>query len=326
MVTKTDLDSIAAGIVPGLCEFVIEKIAEAKGEISNALSVMRDDIDQIKKTNVSDTIDQLRLDIESQLVDLTSKSAAITELANLESALTERISLIQATKGERGEAGEKGETGLPGERGEAGQPGERGLPGDKGERGEFGEKGETGPAGQDGKPGEPGRDATQIDIIPAIDQDKSYPRGVYAHHNGGLWRSHTTTDKMRGWDCVVDGVADIDISQGEDPRMITIKLQKSSGALVEKTLNIPIVLDQGTHNLDTTYKQGDGITYGGQFWIAKHDNPDTKSRPGTNNDWRLAIKKGRDGKQGDQGARGERGLDGRNGTDLTRMMPDGSKY
>jgi hypothetical protein len=44
---------------------------------------------------------------------------------------------------------------------------------------------------------------------------------------------------------------------------------------------------------DGAHKAGDTVTYGGSFWIALRD---TKERPENGDDWRLAVKKGRDGK------------------------------
>ncbi|ENK5579374.1 portal protein, partial [Escherichia coli] len=43
------------------------------------------------------------------------------------------------------------------------------------------------PAPQDG------RDATALEILPAIDDQKSFPRGTYATHQGGLWRAYEKT-------------------------------------------------------------------------------------------------------------------------------------
>jgi len=36
---------------------------------------------------------------------------------------------------------------------------------------------------------EDGRDAIDLEILPAIDESKQYPRGTYATHLGGLWKS-----------------------------------------------------------------------------------------------------------------------------------------
>ncbi|EPM8240266.1 phage portal protein, partial [Escherichia coli O26] len=78
------------------------------------------------------------------------------------------------------------------------------------------------PAPQDG------RDATALEIIPAIDDQKSFPRGTYATHQGGLWRAYEKTHGMRGWECLVDGVADIDVSMTGE-RSFTVVVRQSSG-------------------------------------------------------------------------------------------------
>jgi hypothetical protein len=62
----------------------------------------------------------------------------------------------------------------------------------------------------------------------------------------------------------------------------------------KKAFRLPIVIDRGVFKDGTAYRSGDGVTWGGSFWIAQRD---TKSKPDANTgDWRLAVKKGRDGK------------------------------
>lgn len=80
---------------------------------------------------------------------------------------------------------------------------------------------------------------------------------------------------------------------------------------------MPLLLDRGVFKDGSEYEQGDVVTWGGSMWIAQTD---TKAKPGEDTaDWRLSVKKGRDGKAGDPGKPGERGLpgkDGLNGRDL----------
>ncbi|MFL1404191.1 phage portal protein [Marinobacter sp. M1N3S26] len=173
------------------------------------------------------------------------------------------------------------------------------------------------------KDGEPGRDAVDIDILPDIDPEKSYPRGTYATHAGGLWRSHSTTQGMRGWECIVDGVKDIEVTPVDD-RTFKVNVQRSSGDSAGELFSMPIVIDRGVYRPDEDYEKGDGVSFGGSFWIAQKGTPDGK--PGTTDDWRLAVKHGRPGKQGEQGPKGKDGRDGRAGRDLTKMLPDGGKY
>lgn len=69
--------------------------------------------------------------------------------------------------------------------------------------------------------------------------------------------------------------------------------------VVRKELVLPVVLDRGVFKEGEMYSQGDAVTFGGSLWIARKMEPDGK--PGLSDDWRLAVKKGRDGKHGDPG-------------------------
>jgi len=79
----------------------------------------------------------------------------------------------------------------------------------------------------------------------------------------------------------------------------------------------PFVIDRGVYRPGTPYERGDAVTHGGSLWIAQKDDPTGK--PGESEDWRLAVKKGRDGRDGEKGERGaagERGLPGLDGRRL----------
>lgn len=233
-------------------------------------------------------------------------------------------------KGEQGIQGEKGEPGQPGlqgEKGDVGERGEKGEPGPQGEKGEPGEiphaeikqlisdavRGEIPQAkdieamiqsevakriaeielpknGIDGQNGKDGRDALQIEILPEIQPEKSYPRGVFAAHRGGLWRSFQATNGMRGWECIVNGIADAKVDQ-KNERTVVVSLEASNGEIVEKEIHTPTIIYRGQYAIDKTYEQGDSVTNGGSLWIAQSD---TNSKPGTDETWRLAAKRGRD--------------------------------
>ena len=57
----------------------------------------------------------------------------------------------------------------------------------------------------------------------------------------------------------------------------------------------------GLYREDQDYVKGDGVTWDGNYWLARRA---TNVRPGTegedtgSNDWRLAVRKGRKGKDG----------------------------
>lgn len=156
---------------------------------------------------------------------------------------------------------------------------------------------------KDGKDGEPGRDAVDIEILPAIDESKSYARGTYATHKGGLWRSYERTVGLKGWECIVEGVADLRIEQDGDRGFKAIA-ELSSGAAQEKALTIPAMVYRGIFKAGD-FQPGDTVTWGGSLWHCDEPTSDKPGEPGSKG-WRLAVKRGRDGK------------DGLNGKDLTK--------
>jgi hypothetical protein len=85
------------------------------------------------------------------------------------------------------------------------------------------------------------------------------------------------------------GVEDFDLSI--DGRDVTATIKR--GDFVKShTVRIPALLDKGVFKEIADYEQGDGVTWGGSFWIAQKDAPEGK--PGSGPDWRLAVKAGRD--------------------------------
>src|SRR5215467_9963757 len=54
-----------------------------------------------------------------------------------------------------------------------------------------------------------------------------------------------------------------------------------------------IVLDVGVWKDGTTYVAGDGVTFGGSFFIAQTT---TTAKPATSQDWRMAVRAGKDGR------------------------------
>lgn len=150
---------------------------------------------------------------------------------------------------------------------------------------------------QDGKPGQDGtdgRDALQLEILPAIDEQKSYTRGTYAKHAGGLWRAFEQTSGMRGWECIVEGVKELQVDMVD--KRLSVKAVMSSGALAEMVKELPIQIYRGVFKSDDPYHQGDTVTWAGSLW---HCNvTGTKALPGDGSaDWTLAVKKGRDGRE-----------------------------
>jgi integrin beta 3 len=86
---------------------------------------------------------------------------------------------------------------------------------------------------------------------------------------------------------------------------------------------MPIPIDRGRFKAGSQYSRGDEVTFGGNIYRAVKD---TSSKPGEDDDWRVAANRGRDGRDGKDGATGPQGPEGRPGRDLTQLGPDGKKW
>lgn len=239
---------------------------------------------------------------------------AITPIIDKLAALDAKIASIpagpQGEKGIPGDRGEAGPEGIAGKDGAPGLDGKDGAPGPQGDRGEKGDRGPPGPAGEkgadgapgmhgkDGAPGADGRDAIQIEVLPAIDEAKSYPRGTWASFRGGLIRAARNTDPITGalheagWHVVVEGVAAIVVSKSKDERTIEIASALTSGAKAIAEFSIPAMIYREVWR-EGDYDVGDVVTWSGSAW---HCQAKTADKPGTSAAWRLMVKRGADGK------------------------------
>ena len=137
-----------------------------------------------------------------------------------------------------------------------------------------------------------GRDALDLHVLPAINAEKSYPRGTFAKHLGGLWRAFEATDGMRGWECIVEGLVGVDVAQ-EGDRKFVVTATTSSGASTAKEFTVPVMIYRGIYREQTTYDEGDTVTWAGSTWVCRRV---TSDKPGQSDAWGLSVKKGRDGK------------------------------
>lgn len=154
------------------------------------------------------------------------------------------------------------------------------------------------PPARDGLNGEPGRDAMEIQILGALVPGRSYQRGTYAHHAGGIVTATRDTDPgaatldASGWRVMVEGLAAIVVTQKAE-RTFVVACQMTSGRQVLSEFSVPVVIERGVWKADRTYEIGDGVTWDGSYWIAQKA---TGEKPGTSDSWRLAVKRGRDGR------------------------------
>lgn len=267
----------------------------------------------------------LQADLEMLGFDLAAvvKGVIETRFSGIERQLNvalARISELEARPpipgpvGEQGPAGPAGDAGERGERGERGPPGENGPPGDSGapgargqagEKGECGERGERGEKGIDGASGERGLPGEQG--IPGRDgRDGQHGRDGSNGKDGapGL----AGKDGRDGIDGK-DGLGFDDLSvEFDGERTITWRFVRSN-LVREFPIVFPYMLDRGVWK-DGKYYRGDAVTRDGSIWIAQVD---TVGMPGVSSDWRLAVKRGRDGKAGRDGKDGQPGPRGDRG-------------
>jgi len=168
------------------------------------------------------------------------------------------------------------------------------------------------PVAKDGEPGKDGTSVTTEDVAPIIEaavkqavaaielpvaKDGIGLAGAMKDHEGCLVLTLTNGDLVklgrvdgeRGTDGL--GYDDLEVVQ-KDERTFAISFARGDH-VKEYVFSLPVVLDRGVFKEGNEYVPGDGVTCGGSFWIAQKQ---TKLRPGTNDEWRLAVKKGRDGK------------------------------
>lgn len=89
-----------------------------------------------------------------------------------------------------------------------------------------------------------------------------------------------------------DGLGFDDMNLEHDGERKFTFVWEREGKERRKEFTLPVVIDRGVFKEGQTYQTGDGVTWAGSYWIAQAQ---TVEKPGTA-DWRLAVKKGRDGK------------------------------
>jgi hypothetical protein len=236
--------------------------------------------------------------------------------------------------GERGEPGLKGDQGDQGERGEKGDPGQPGQNGKDAEpeliKATISELIAEIPKPQDGK------SITIEDVRPLIDDQIAKAVAAFPipkDGRDGIDGKSITTEEIRGllevitarWEVdferraadvlqrAVDRIPlpndgkdgrdafeldDFDLSQSEDGRTVTLSFRRGD-QIKEKTFTLDHPLDMGVYRPDATYAKGDGVTWGGSFFIAKKAGP--VGKPGESDDWRLAVKRGQNGRDATPG-------------------------
>lgn len=89
------------------------------------------------------------------------------------------------------------------------------------------------------------------------------------------------------------GPEDIGLTLMEDGRTVRFSFDKGDTEYAFQ-IPFPVVLDRGVYAEGREYEEGDGVTWGGSYWIAQRATSQKPDSPDSG--WRLAVKRGRDGK------------------------------
>ena len=188
-----------------------------------------------------------------------------------------------------------GKDGVDGKDGAPGEPGRDGRDGVDGKDGAPGRDGVDGKDGEPGQPGEKGADGIGLagamidrdgNLIVTLTNGETKALGAVVGKDGAPGE-----DGKPGW----DGIGFDDMTLDYDgERTFTFLFQRGE-RIEERKFVAPVMLDRGVYRPETAYAKGDAVTYGGSVWIAQTD---TKAKPDGSADWRLAVKKGRDGRDG----------------------------
>lgn len=172
--------------------------------------------------------------------------------------------------------------------GRDGADGKDGRDGIDGKDGEPGACGKDGRDGFDGKPGADGKSVTLEEVKGLFETYADswaldFERRAEDRFQRAFEKMPQPKDGRDGFD-----PEDVDLAY-DGERTVTWRFSRNG---IEKSWDIvlPIPLDRGIWKQDK-YLRGDGVTYGGCWWLAQKHSP--KGRPGQHpGEWRLAVKRG----------------------------------
>ena len=162
--------------------------------------------------------------------------------------------------------------------------------------------------GKDGRDGVDGKDGRGIEkaiiddngmlVLKMTDIDDPFPVGVVKGKDGEPGRDGV--DGVKGLDGRDgkdgrDGFSldDFDVRHGDDSQTIILSFTKGD-VTEEYELRFPVFTYEGVWAAGREYHPGNGVTWGGNVFIATEKTDKKPDGPGSG--WKLAVRRGRDGK------------------------------
>lgn len=146
-------------------------------------------------------------------------------------------------------------------------------------------------------PAADGSSVTLADVEPMIEQRMAtWALDFERRAHDVLQRS---IDRMPAPKDGADGLGFDDLSVDYDgERGFSMKFTR--GEVIKAfEFTLPVVIYREVFRDDAEYAKSDSVTFGGSLFIAMKDAP--QGKPGSSDDWKLAVKHGRHGKDGDPG-------------------------
>lgn len=163
-------------------------------------------------------------------------------------------------------------------------------------KGVDGKDGANGVDGKDGRDGADGKSITLADLEPvlksmqaewALDFERR-AQSLFQKAVDAIPRPADGKDGTNG----IDGIGWDSMRVEHDGRRNFELIFTKGDADHAFKFTIPCVIDAGFYKEGMSVEKGDGVTFGGSYWIAQND---TTTKPEVGNpDYRLAVKKGRD--------------------------------
>lgn len=189
--------------------------------------------------------------------------------------------------------GVDGQNGINGKDGANGVDGKDAIPVDKSEVAK--EILSMIPVPKDGKDGLDGKSVTVEEVLPTIEGAVAKWEVDFERRAADvLQRAVDKIPTPKPGEDGKDGfsIDDIDLKAIDGGRTVVMSL-KSGDRVVERQVTLAVPIYREVYKFKEQYKAGDSVTYAGSLWIALKD---TEATPKTNDDWKMAVKRGVDGK------------------------------
>lgn len=280
---QSDITLLMKGMAPVIGQFIdkamlpfVERIAELEQQIKE-MPTPKDGVDGVDGKDGADGRDGV-----DGAPGRDGKDADPVTAEQIAEAVADYLTTNPPAAGKDGRDGVDGKDGAPGVDGKDGAPGVDGKDGADGRDGADGTDG-VGLAGAiidrkgvlvltmtDGR-------VKELDVVVGRDGSDGAPGKDGAPGRDGF------------------GFDGLDLVQGDDG--LTLRFAQGEAS---KDFALPVVFDRGVYREGGTYRKGNGVTWGGSYWIAQKDDPGKPDTPDSG--WRLAVKKGQNGRDAERKA------------------------